>query len=183
MEKDQNPKLEIFEEVLNATYPGLTLLFRDTNLGNLIDQYKIGMILREKGFTDSSKRKGGLITQHRIAILSNHYTDLTAYEQGTNWGLCVMNAGSRFKVLDRYTTGDKTQITLLHLPEQGWLIFENSENNLDAQLISKARISFDDSILLEPVPELTSSQWLDRCKFPIGMDDEGSYFSLVEKAE
>ncbi|MCJ7689456.1 MAG: hypothetical protein MUO60_09080 [Clostridiaceae bacterium] len=43
------------------------------------------MIIREKGFTDASKRGGGIITTHRFAILYNSYMDATDFGQGTNW--------------------------------------------------------------------------------------------------
>jgi len=168
------------EEIINFTYRGLTLLIRDTNLGTLESKYEVGMILRELGFTDASLHKGGLVTNHRMAILSNHYADLQAYEYGTNWGLCVLDQGSYFKVLDRYTIEDKTQITLLHLPENDWEIFGECQVNIDPKLISFVRNDFEESIILPPVTELLTQQWLKRCSYPIGMTDEGVCFPLKE---
>lgn len=50
--------------------------------------------------------------------------DISEYEQGTNWGLCVADHESRFKVLDVYEYEGKTQITLLHLlDDDRWRIF------------------------------------------------------------
>ncbi|HEY5556603.1 hypothetical protein [Acetobacterium sp.] len=166
------------EEIINFTYRGLTLLIRDTNLGNLDSKYEVGMILRELGFTDASLHRGGLLTTHRMAILSNHYADLQAYEYGTNWGLCVMDQGSYFKVLDQYTIEDKTQITLLHLPENDWEIFGECHTNVDPKVVNIIRNDFEKSIILAPAPELSTNQWLKRCSYPIGMTDEGGLFSI-----
>ena len=167
------------EEIINFTYRGLTLLIRDTNLGGLESKYKVGLILKEFGFTDASLHKGGLLTTHRMAILSNHYADLQAYEYGTNWGLCVLDQGSHFKVLDRYTFEDKTQITLLHLPENDWEIFGECRTNVDPEVINIVRNDFEKSIILPPAPALSTHQWLKRCSYPIGMTDKGVYFPLT----
>lgn len=76
---------EAAEAAINLTYPGLTLLFRDANLGNLVSEYRINMIIREKGFIDASKRGGGICTDCRFAILSKSFMDASEYEHGTNW--------------------------------------------------------------------------------------------------
>lgn len=166
------------EEIFNFTYLGLTLLIRDANLGNLDSKYEVGMILKEFGFTDASLHRGGLLTTHRMAILSNHYANLQAYEYGTNWGLCVMDQGSHFKILDRYTIEGKTQITLLHLPENDWEIFGECHTNVDPKVVNIIRNDFEKSIILPPAPELSTNQWLKRCSYPIGMTDAGVYFPL-----
>ena len=58
----------------------------------------------------------GMVTSHRYAILSNHMGDFREYEHGTNWGLFVAKH-SHFKVIDIYEYNGKTQILLLHLPD------------------------------------------------------------------
>lgn len=74
-----------------------------------------------KRFVDASHRVMGMITTHRYSILSNHMRDLRPFEHGTNWGLSVAPRDAHFKVLDVYTYGNKTQILLLHLPEdENW---------------------------------------------------------------
>lgn len=167
-----------YEEIVNITYPGITMLYRDVNLGSLETWYSKDIILREKGFTDASKHGGGMITTHRFAILSNHYSDVTKMEHGTHWGLCVMQSDSHFKVLDVYKNQGKTQITLLHLPKEGWELFKTSFNNVDEQLIEYTRKRFDICLELQPIPELTTDVWIDRCSFPLGVSDEGEYFPL-----
>jgi len=42
--------------------PGLTLLSRDVDLGELGALYTKGLVIREKGYTDASKRWGGMVT-------------------------------------------------------------------------------------------------------------------------
>lgn len=170
------------EEIMNMTYPGLTMLYRDVNLGVLGSRYKEGMIIREKGFVDASKRGSGIITTHRFAILSNHFMDVAEYEQLTNWGLCIIQRDSHFKILDVYRVNGKTQITLLHLPELYWWFFENVKIGIDQQVVKFARKRLEECLVTNPVSELTSENWLERCSFPLGMDDQGNLFPLSEDA-
>ena len=169
------------KEIIDFTYPGIRLLHRDTNLGTLDSKYEVGMILREFGFVDASLHRGGMVTSHRMAILSNHYADLQAYEHGTNWGLCVLDHMSHYKVLDRYSIEGKTQIILLHLPENGWEVFDEVQTNVDAEVIEIVRTAFEKNLEMPPVPELTSEVWLKRCAFPIGMTESGDYFPIEDQ--
>jgi hypothetical protein len=171
-------KLEELEKVIEFTYPGISLLIRDSNLGNLGLKYQVGMILKELGFTDASLRRGGMVTTHRLVILSNHYANMKAYEHDTHWGLCVLEAGSYFKVLDTWTQVDKTQIILLHLPEKGWEVFDSVATDMDQELVKIIRAGFEHCLELPPVPELTTQTWLNRCHYPIGMSEDGEYFPL-----
>jgi len=168
------------EQIINTTYPGITMLYRDVSLGSIAKLYKKGMIIKERAFTDASKRGGGIITTHRYAIFSNRYMDASKFEQGTNWGLCIIQRGSHFKVLDLYTKKEKTQITLLHLPEKHWEMFTNLKLNLDEELVSYARERFDELLTAPPIDELTTDDWLKRCSFPLGMDDEGNFYPSNE---
>lgn len=111
----------------------------------------------------------GLTMLYRDAILSNHYLDAFEFEHGTNWGLCIMQKDSFFKVLDIYKKQNKTQITLLHLPDQYWKLFRNVVMDLDTELIAYVRKSFDKHITGTPVPELAKKDW---------MDDKGNLFHL-----
>jgi len=180
MQTEKYNKLEELEKVIQFTYPGITLLIRDCNLGKLGSKYKVGMILKELGFTDASLRRGGMVTTHRVAILSNHYANMQAYERDTHWGLCVIEAGSHFKVLDICTRGEKTQIILLHLPEKGWEVFDSVAADVDSQVVEIVREGFEHCLDLPPVPELSTQSWLSRCRYPIGMSESGEYFPLGE---
>ena len=99
------------------------MLCRDANLGALGNRNEEGKIIRERAFTDASRRVGGIVTTHRFAVSFNHYMDASEFEQGTDWGLCIMQKDSRFKVLNVYKKNEKTLITLLHLSEEYWKFF------------------------------------------------------------
>ncbi len=167
-------------ELANKTFPGLKMFVRDVNLPDTIaSKYKQGMIIREKGLTDTSVRVTGMITTHRYSILSNHMRDLRFNEKTINWGLCVATADSYFKVLDTYQYGNKTQILLLHLPEdEDWKLFQNIVFSLESDLIKTSRESFKNKCNEAPIPELATEEWLSRCAFPLGMDDNGNFFEL-----
>ena len=129
------------ETLINEILPGLSMYVRDVNLDSRIAaKYKPGMIIREKGFTDASNRVMGMITTHRYAILSNHMADLREYEHDTNWGLFVAKNNSHFKVLDIYEFQGKTQILLLHLPDDNrWSMFENMKLSIEDEFIPDCR--------------------------------------------
>ena len=167
-------------ELANKTFPGLIMFVRDANLpGTIASNYKKGLIIREKGISDASVRVGGIITSHRYMILSNHMRNLRPIEHGTNWGLCVAPANAHFKVLDIYNCGNKTQILLLHLPEdEDWKLFQNIVLSLEGDLIKTSRERFENKCNEAPIPELATEAWLDRCTLPLGMDDKGNFFEL-----
>lgn len=166
------------ESLINEILPGLTMYVRDVNLpAEIAAKYETGMIIREKGFTDASNRVMGMVTTHRYAILSNHMGDMREYEHDTNWGLFVAKNNSHFKVLDVYEYQGKTQILLLHLPDDNrWSMFENVKLSIEDEFIPDCRRRFENKCLGEAVPELTTEVWLDRCSFPIGMSDDGEFF-------
>lgn len=126
---------EIYEKVITDILPGLTMFVRDVDLSPVCaKQYKPGMIIMERGFTDASNHVMGMITSHRFAILSNHVADFRAYEHDTNWGLFVAQRGSHFKVLDVYEYQGETQILLLHLPDDNrWTLFQNWLRRIGSQ--------------------------------------------------
>ena len=183
-EKDADPAKSLpfdkadLEQMLNETLPGLTMYVRDVNLPPACaEQYKPGRIILERGFTDASCRVMGMVTTHRYAILSNHMANLGAFEHGTNWGLFVANRNAHFKVLDVYEYRGRTQILLLHLPDDDrWSHFENITFSIEEQLIDTSRQRFENKAFLQPIPELAKEDWLARCAFPLGMDDAGNLF-------
>lgn len=170
------------QEVLNRTYPGVAMLVRDVDLTyEQASKYEVGMILREPAYVDATRRVMGMVTSHRYAILSNHMLEPTTkeLEQGANWGLRVANKGSRFRVLGKHTYQGKTVIFLLHLPDDdGWKLFTNAVIDSDEALIAKCKARFEAKCLLPPVEALASPEWMDRCRFPIGMDNYGNLYDL-----
>ncbi len=172
--------MQQMQSVINQMYPGIAIFVRDVNLpDDLANKYIPGMIIREKGLTDASCRVMGMVTTHRYMILSNHMGSLAQFEHGTNWGLCVARADSHFKVLGQHTYKDKHAIILLHLPDdETWKLFRNIDISIDKQLLETAIQRFEAKCELPPVPELATQQWLNRCEFPIGMSDDGTFWEL-----
>ena len=172
--------VKLFEDTINEILPGLTVYVRDVNLPKeLEDKYIPDTIILERGFTDVSSRVMGMKTTHRFAILSNHMRDFSPYEHGTNWGLFVANSSSHFLVLDKYEYHGKTQIMLLHLPnDKRWKLFQNVKVNVLDNIIKDTRQRFENKCEKEIIPELATEEWLDRCSTPLGMDDNGNLFDL-----
>ena len=170
--------IDLLEQTINEILPGLTMYVRDVDLdSNLSAIYKAGMIIMERGFTDASCRVMGMKTTHRYSILSNHMVDFQEYEHGTNWGLFVAQPNAHYKVLDVYEFQGKTQILLMHLPNDSrWRLFENIEIDIEKDFINNCRSRFENKCLAEPIAELTTDEWLARCKMPIGMSEDGVLF-------
>ncbi|WP_165062080.1 hypothetical protein [Adlercreutzia sp. ZJ154] len=170
---------EELENALNDMLPGLANHARDVNLDPAIAAlYKPGMIIRDKAFVDASERVGGMATTHRFAIFSNHMVDLSEYEHGTNWGLCVATPESRFKVIDIYECEGKTQIALLHLlDDERWRIFANAEFRMPGLDVGDIRARFEMRCSQEPIPELATEEWLDRCSYPVGLNPSGGLYT------
>jgi hypothetical protein len=176
--RDDEMQLPTTEELLNRLLPGLQIFVRDINMSpEFINTYQPGMIIKERGFVDASARVGGMITSCRYAILSNHMKDLSSLEHGTNWGLAVASDNSYFKVIDVFQENGKTQITLLHLLNEEWLPFQNLELR-EPNLAQMSRDRFLAKYQSEPIAELTTEAWLDRCKYPVGLDDNSNPFPL-----
>lgn len=177
---DNDAFIKKMEEIINRTIPGLTMFVRDVNLPDEIaKKYVPDLIIREKAFVDASHRVMGMITSHRFAILSNHMGNLENFEHGTNWGLCVAQSYSHFKVLTVHEYCGKTLILLLHLPDdEDWKMFQNVKISIEDDMILSSIKRFENKCHLEAIPELATNEWLERCSFPIGMDDEGNFFSL-----
>jgi hypothetical protein len=169
-----------FEDACNRVLPGLTMFVRDVNLPEETAlKYTAGIILRDPTFCDTTYRVGGMATSHRYAVLSNHYQDVSQYEHGTNWGLCVCQNNSHFKVLDVYELNGKTMIVLLHLDED-WKLFQDVKINIEDDLVSTCRERFKAKYNTPVIPELGTEDWLNRCMYPIGIDDNNDYFALEE---
>lgn len=181
--EDLDVSVEVLEQAINDMLPGLANHVRDVNLDpKIAELYKPGIILREKAFVDASRRVGGMVTTHRFAILSNHMADFIQFEHDTNWGLCVAQCESHFKVMDVYEYNGKTQITLLHLlDDDRWRLFANAEFDMPGLHIEEIRARFEEKCDAEAIPELTTEQWLDRCSFPVGVSPDGALYSPEPK--
>ena len=172
--------IELYEKTINEILPSLSMYVRDVNLTpELAEKYEPQTIIMERGFTDASCRVMGMVTTHRFSILSNHMADFGKYEHGTNWGLFVARNNAHFKVLDVYEYQGRTQILLLHLPDDSrWKMFENVKLSVEDQIIEDSRKRFENKSVQDPVPELITEEWLARCSAPLGMNAAGELFGL-----
>ena len=175
-QRDPNDRQSPEYKVIESTFAGASRYVRDVNLDEkLAGRYEIGQIIHERGFVDASKRIGGMVTSHRYLILSSYMADFSGFEEGTNWGLHVANRGSKFKVVDIYTVGDKTQILLLQLPDGFESAFVN-RTCVEEEFIERERENFEKDLKRDVIEELAGEMWLERCKFPLGMDENGEFF-------
>jgi hypothetical protein len=173
----QSPEYRIIE----STLAGSSRYVRDVNLNpELAGKYKAGKIITERGFVDASNKIGGMATTHRYLILSQHMADFSRFEEGTDWGLHVAQRDSMFKVLDIFKVGDKTEILLLHLPEGFEEVFIN-KTDVESEFIERERESFKRELEMDVVEELADEMWLERCSFPLGMDEKGRFYRKRRK--
>ena len=171
------------EQAANDIFPGTQMLVRDCNLTDAqLAGYEVGRILREPGFTDATHRVMGMATTHRIAIISNHMRDISDAiedEEKKAWGLCLAQSNSRFKVLDVYEFEGKTQVLLLHLPnDERWRLFEGVVMSVENDMVASCRERFENKCNAEVIPELATEEWLGRCAYPIGLDDDNRPFDV-----
>lgn len=180
-----NYTTEQIEEILNWTFPGLTMFYRDSQLPkDIISKYEIGLIVRSKIFVDVSDYAGKLTKNCRFIIATNKAAPLYQINPDTiKWKLHTINAHSYFKILDIYQKNDKTQIFLLHIPAKGIELFSISNIYIDQidfeqQCIEKSRISFDQKMKMNSISELEEIEWVNRTKLPIGLDINNQFFPL-----
>jgi hypothetical protein len=166
------------KDILDETFSDLKLFYRDTNLSDdFIAKYKVGQIIKEKGFTDMSYIGGGLSGNLRYLIASSEARDLSKFNPGSvKNGHSLLDDNSFFKVLDIQKIKDKTQIFLLNIPGNSLPLFKNSTSNLEEEITEKARQKFIDKVNSVLIPELQTENWKERTKAPIGMSDNGELF-------
>ncbi len=183
-EKNNKPP-ERIEEIVNWTLPGLTMYYRDSNLSQeIIDKYEVRKIFRSQCFVDVSNYAGKPTTNCRFIFASSKAAPVFRINPETEkWGFHTLNCDSYFKVLDVYKHQEITQIFLLHIPYKGIDFFSRTvlklgEQNIEEQIIEKARESLNQKVQSEIPPALNEKEWIDKTSFPIGLDDKNEFFSL-----
>lgn len=168
------------EGIVNWTYPGATLYYKDCDLKNsVIELFKEGKILRNGYFLDVSWKGAGINKNTRFIIASSKAAKLYEINPDVEkYGHCCINANSYFKVMDIYKLKGVTQIFLLHIPANGLEYFTKVVSNFDKQFIERARRSLDEKIEMEPLAELLEKNWVDRTNFPVGMDAYNNFYPL-----
>ncbi|WP_435314091.1 hypothetical protein [Cellulophaga fucicola] len=172
-------ELKISEAATKDTYPGLLLYYRDCDLySGLIAKYKVNQVIKEKGLTDVSSFAEGLGKNLRFAIASNKAIDMAKINPDVaKYGFNLIKQPSYYKVLDVYTVGDKTQITLLNFNVEFVNYTKNTTKSIDKEIVKLARNRFDRYLKMKPNEFLYDDNWLARTKFPIGMSDYGLFFN------
>ncbi|WP_300488010.1 hypothetical protein [Flavobacterium sp.] len=173
--------LENYEEIINWTYPGATLYYKDCDLEpSVAEKFTKDLLIRNGYFLDVSCLGGGIKFNTRFLIASAKAARL--YEinpDNERFGHCAININSYFKILDVYKLNGKTQIFLLHIPAKSLRYFERASSNWDEDFIQKARQSFDTRIHQEPRPDLLEPFWLERTNYPVGMDAYDKFYPLT----
>ncbi|MDX6180750.1 hypothetical protein SGQ44_01195 [Flavobacterium sp. Fl-77] len=166
------------EAIYNETFSGLKLFYRDTNLTeNLISNYKIGQIIKERGFTDMTFIGGGLSGNFRYLIASADAKDLSKFDpDAAKTGHYLLASDAYFKVLDIQQAENKTQVFLLNIPDNAVSLFKNSISNIEEEIIEKAQKRFADKINSDLILALQTEDWIERTKLPIGMSLDGEMF-------
>jgi hypothetical protein len=169
------------EAILEETYDNLGVFVRDTEVSpENSAKYQPGLIFREKGLTYASFRVGGLAANHRFVIYSNHMFRKTPDPQ--NYGLFLADKGAFFKVIGRHDEEGHSWIILLHLPPAPfWKVFQDLESPVDADMVTSVVDFLKEMTRNPPIPELTTEEWVDSCKYPLGIDDNGSFFPLEDE--
>ena len=183
--KKNNKAPNRFEEIINWTLPGMAMYYRDTNLSQeIINKYKVKKIFRSQTFVDVSNYAGKPTANCRFIFASSKAAPIFQMNPATKkWGLCTINCNSYFKVLDVYEKENVTQIFAIHIPYKGIDFFSNTvlvfgKQNIESQLIGKARGSLDKKFQSEIPPALNEKEWIGRTNFPIGLDSSNEFFSL-----
>lgn len=147
-------------------------LYRDANFSqDLVDKYIPGILYLECGFTDTTNLRGGLLGNVRYLVVSDQGSDFSAIDKNAmHWGLIIFRSDMVFKVLDVYHVGDTTQILIS--PDK------DLEDESQEEVVAAARSDFDELRNAKPVAMLNTSEWMDRLKFPIGLDDDGRPFPV-----
>ncbi|MDR1083285.1 MAG: hypothetical protein LBP22_00115 [Deltaproteobacteria bacterium] len=166
------------ERLIEATYTNVGVFVRDTEVApELSAKYQPGLIFREKGLTYSSFRVGGQTANVRYVIFSNHL--IKKYPDPENYGLCLAGKGAVFKVLGRHDSDGRSFIILLHLPDEDyWKYFQDYESPVDQDMVKSCLDWLNVMAEKPPIPELTAEEWVDSCKYPMGIDDNGEFFPL-----
>jgi len=181
---------EYFQGLLDWTYPGAALYYRDVELPeDAVAKYKAGQIIRSSIFVDVTCIAGRPATNCRFIVATNKAAPLYALNpEYEKWAMHTVNANSYFKVMDVYKKEGITQIFLLHVPAKGVGLFKNlvlqtDGVDMEQQFIEKARANFDRNLTKPSAPELDDEEWINRTGFPIGMDGNYEFLPLEPDLE
>ncbi|GHC56995.1 hypothetical protein [Ulvibacter litoralis] len=169
---------QAIEKLFKETFGNVYLFYRDTTLDpSLIAKYKPSQIIMERGFTDMASFANGLSDNCRYTIVSASAKSLPQFNPELHAiGAAILPAGSYFKVLDVYTIGTQTQITLLQFPKYGLNFLKVNQFNAEKKMKSQLRIQFEQKLKEPILKEGASTDWKKRTSAPLGMSDDGVFF-------
>jgi len=174
---------EEIQAILESTFNRLAFFCRDLDLDeNLVAKYQPNQILMERAPIHVAYKIRGLAKNCRYLIASSKaYDPSPMLLQPQEYAHAVIPSGAFFKVLNIHKENGKTQILLLHIPEEGVPLFASSKINIEDLIIEKGKERFKKAISSKPLEELQSDYYLDETTaFPIGMSKKGKFF-LEEK--
>lgn len=176
--------MEEIKNIFTDTFTNLTFYVRDTNLPvEIISKYKKGMIICEPSSLMASFKVGGIFTNCRFAILSNHMLNVSPIDAQTNFGLFMAEENSYFKILDVAKKNETTQILLLHLRKESWELFKNLDMISSFDLIKLGRDTFESCFFALPVFEHKNKEWLDICQKAVGINQDGNFFKIGQELQ
>ena len=128
------------EVLWHEAFDRCSVFVRDTTLPpGFLEEYRVGLLLREPTFCDASHKLGGFVAPHRFLIVSSHAKCLDEVARQP-WGLCVWQTNSFFKVIDKTQRQEFAQITLLEIPQELIAIFSKEDlNPLEQSFAEQAR--------------------------------------------
>ena len=174
IEKEEEVHSNLYLSILSKCYSNLKFYVRDSDLSkNQISQYQnnIGKFIKEKAFVDCTKKIGMLQKNTRYIIFSNNIKDISIHEDKTDFGICIANKDSIFKIVDVISANDKNYIILLHVNKDDKLMINELKTNVEDNLIEFTKNTINEKT--EIIPELTD-EWYNRLFFPIGIDPDNN---------
>ena len=96
----------------------LGVMYRDSSLSRRsLEMYHVGTLFRERAFVEGTYKFGGLAAPHRYVIFAGHAIRLDSFGPHPEWGLCVCQDRSIFKVISIVESRGRSQVALLQVPE------------------------------------------------------------------
>lgn len=179
----REPPTWYLEQAANDTFTGLQTFVRDTDLTPEEEsRYEVGRILRVRGNLVATPRVGGIETTHRFAVLSNHMYDISdVHEADPACRVHAARSGSRFKVLAVMREAGRTQVVLLHHPDdERWALWRDCSWSVEGEILETARDNFESKLSAPAIPELRSQAWRASCAEVPGFAGGGTPVPLDE---
>ena len=156
----------------------LAIVVRDCDLSEeIISKYQKGQIIKEPGFCEANYILGGFPCNCRFAIFSNRFKEFPAVEKVR--GICFVESGARFKVVDVIKGEGKTEIVLLHLPDdERWKNFQGLTYIIESKIAMIANRNFESLVVAQPVEELSTKEILNKFKRPLGLDKDWNFVDI-----